>query len=557
MALQWVVPGVAVAGVGIATVTRLIGTHDRPGVAPLSLFLAVLSTLAVTVAGRLAGLAPTVSIQTVEAVLVGGYVVASLLWIAFVFEYTGRGPTITRRRGIALAGLGALTVASTGVTWGQEIGSLSLGVVGRLSYLSTFFLQLAVFSLGLLGLVLVIRSAVTYDDLSGGLAGVFVVGGLGITLLPVTISLGQGFGPTPTLLWSFLQLSLIVALFAGVEFRGALFAAEPAAGHLARESVLDTLTSPVVVVDRENRLLDRNEAARETFGIEGSRLRRRTLDGITGVTEDTDLTDTHTIRTRAGRREFAVTRSAIDDGDTVIGHAYRFRDVTDRRTREQRLQVLNRITRHNLRNDLDAIRGFAETVRDEDLDAAETERYFDRIESLARGLCDLSASIERSDRLLSDPTPGREVCDLCALAESVVAGTDSDTITVDAPSEPVSIRTDRGVVRLILEELVDNALEHAERDSPTVTVSVRRTDDGGALEVRDDGPGIPQHEREILLEGEESAAMHGTGIGLWLVSWGVTRLGGRLAFDDREPHGSVVTVDLPDHRISNGTTDTF
>lgn len=557
MTTGWTAVGLAVGAVGAVTVGSVLRIYDRPGVAPFSLFISLLGGMAVMIALQRADLVLTGSNPTVEALLIVGYVFASPLWIAFVFEYTGRGPTMTWRYWVGLATLAVLTIASTALTWGQETGRLSLGILGRISYLTTFVLQLAVFSLGLLGVVLIVRSALQYDDLPSRFAAVFIIGGLGITFLPVTLTLGQGLGREPTLVYSFLQLLLIISLFGATEFLCGLFESGTAAGHLARESLLETVTSPVVVADRENRLLDLNQSAQETFGVGGTRLRRRTLNEIAGLTAASDLSSPLTIQTQLGRRKFDVSRSTIDDGDTVIGYAYRFRDVTDRKTREQRLQVLNRVTRHNLRNDLDAIRGFAEAVRDDNLNKAEAERYFDRIGTLARGLVDLSVAVERSNRLLFDPMVTRDQCNLESLAKSVVDDADSDTVTVDSPSETVEILTDSAVARLILEELVENALEHSNREDPTVTVIIRRTSEGGELEVCDDGPGIPERERQILLTGKESAAMHGTGIGLWLVYWGVTRLGGQLSFADRQPQGSVVTVSLPDHGSAKEANTTF
>ncbi|RXK51101.1 ATP-binding protein [Halorientalis pallida] len=541
----WILGGVAVAGVCVAGVVRTAWHRDRPGAVPFAVLTCLLGTLAVAVSLWQTGIVPAGSTVTVEALLLGGYAFTSLLWIGFVFEYTGRGPVLTTTRWAGLVALGCLTVASTAATWLHEIGRVPLGTVGRVSYLATFFLQVSVFSLGLLGVVLIARSATVYDDLSLPRASVFTVAGLGITLLPLTVGFGRLFAPGATVRVAFLQLCLVAGLFAAVELAGGLFETGATAGHLARETVLDTVASPVAVVDRENRLLDLNDAAAETFAVDRTRLRKQSLETVAGVDDETDLSGPLTIRTAGGRREFLVDRSAIDDGTgTVLGYAYRFRDVTDRKTREQRLQVLNRITRHNLRNDLDAIRGFAETVRDEELESAETERYFERIETLAHGLVDLSSAIERSERLVSDPTPRRERCDLSAVAESVADRTGGERVTVDSPDDTVEIRSDPEIVGLVLEELVTNSLEHT-ADDPVV-VAVKPSGEGGALAVHDSGPGIPEHERAVLLEGEETAGMHGTGVGLWLVSWGVTRLGGRLSFGDREPRGSTVTVHLPD-----------
>ncbi|MGM0399219.1 MAG: ATP-binding protein, partial [Halobacteriota archaeon] len=63
--------------------------------------------------------------------------------------------------------------------------------------------------------------------------------------------------------------------------------------------------------------------------------------------------------------------------------------------------------------------------------------------------------------------------------------------------------------------------------------------------VEDDGPGIPDHEKAVLREGEETPLAHGSGLGLWLVYWIVTMNGGRLEISDNEPRGTVVEIDLP------------
>jgi signal transduction histidine kinase len=99
----------------------------------------------------------------------------------------------------------------------------------------------------------------------------------------------------------------------------------------------------------------------------------------------------------------------------------------------------------------------------------------------------------------------------------------------------------------VLSELVENALEHTTADAPRVELSVREVSDGTVeLSVADDGPGIPEREREILAAGTETQLEHGQGIGLWFVNWAVTQLGGEIQFRENDPEGSLVTVRLYD-----------
>jgi len=49
-----------------------------------------------------------------------------------------------------------------------------------------------------------------------------------------------------------------------------------------------------------------------------------------------------------------------------------------------------------------------------------------------------------------------------------------------------------------------------------------------------------------IREGSETALEHGSGPGLWLGEWGVARLDGTVEFGQTDPHGTVVTLRLPD-----------
>jgi signal transduction histidine kinase len=94
-------------------------------------------------------------------------------------------------------------------------------------------------------------------------------------------------------------------------------------------------------------------------------------------------------------------------------------------------------------------------------------------------------------------------------------------------------------------ELGENAAVHNDADDPEVTV---RATGGGAtplqMTVTDNGPGIPEHELTPIRAGEETDLEHGSGLGLWLVEWGVAALDGRLSFE-ADDGGTRVTIQLP------------
>ena len=71
--------------------------------------------------------------------------------------------------------------------------------------------------------------------------------------------------------------------------------------------------------------------------------------------------------------------------------------------------------------------------------------------------------------------------------------------------------------------------------------------DEGVVEIRvaDEGPGIPEMERAVLLRGAETPLEHMEGLGLWFVNWTVSASGGTVEVVGNDPQGTVVVVSLP------------
>jgi len=260
------------------------------------------------------------------------------------------------------------------------------------------------------------------------------------------------------------------------------------------------------------------------------------------------------IVTAAGRTRWIriegdrITENGTDKLRGVMG------DVTDRKEREQRLMVLNRVLRHNLRNKLSVVSGYAEALESVldaydsggDLPVDRAKTHTENIKQSARELVTLGEKAREFEQAIegSDITTSVEVSSmLTELADKYRTQYPDAKITVSGDGHP--FRGNVEFLELAVEELLDNAITHNETAAPTVDLSVSTAgSEQIEITVADDGPGIPEIERKTLTEGEESALLHGSGVGLWTVNWLVTRIGGHISIADNE-QGSVVTLTVP------------
>ena len=229
-------------------------------------------------------------------------------------------------------------------------------------------------------------------------------------------------------------------------------------------------------------------------------------------------------------------------------------DITDRKQLEERLRdsiqqlrVIDRVLRHNLRNDMNVIEGFAQIVEEES--TGETAAYATRIRETSEKLRVLTDKERKITKFLSDQ-PSTEPVDLAETVEAVVAAVNdrhsNADVTTRRPESGTSTARATPSIGQAVEELVENAVVHSDRERPSVDVRIERDDDAARVVVADDGPGIPEMERAVLTgETEIEPLYHGSGLGLWLVNLVVSQSDGTLTFDENEPRGSVVVIELP------------
>jgi len=236
-----------------------------------------------------------------------------------------------------------------------------------------------------------------------------------------------------------------------------------------------------------------------------------------------------------------------------------YTDITERKQRDQRLQVLTRVLRHNLRNELSVLLGYAELLRDEltKLQAADSgsgETVSGSLVVAANSLCDginrvaeLTEETRQIQKTLANASEGPGYEPISKTAQRVCdhyresyPDAEFDIVAPDS----ISARADSRI-ELALTQLVENALEHGD-DSPVVRID--GTVEGGTLSltVADNGPRIPEFEWDILTgQTEITQLSHGSGLGLWAVKWVAESYGGLLDRHESDLGGECIQLFLP------------
>ncbi|MFZ1098346.1 MAG: HAMP domain-containing sensor histidine kinase [Steroidobacteraceae bacterium] len=126
----------------------------------------------------------------------------------------------------------------------------------------------------------------------------------------------------------------------------------------------------------------------------------------------------------------------------------------------------------------------------------------------------------------------------------------SQRARLDVQVEDVTLTADRGKIRLILENLVSNAVKYSPKGG-TIHLRARLADTQLVLDVADGGPGIPAPEREHIFEAfytgraARASPIKGTGIGLSVVLEFVAAHGGKVEIIDGQFPGAHFRITMP------------
>jgi signal transduction histidine kinase len=312
------------------------------------------------------------------------------------------------------------------------------------------------------------------------------------------------------------------------------------------QAVLDSLNEGVIVADANRRVMLVNPAARGLLSLPAG-----------GDSEAPVFTDQLLPASERVIRSYSA--PVRDDAGQLLGTVTVLRDTT----RDQELERLKSefltVVSHELQTPLTAIKGALELVMDDDTGQLsrvqrrflETiERNCGRLVSLVGDLLDLSRLEAGRIELESQPLDTTSVVRGAVSAVSNLFEARGTALNVDVSEALPPILGDRRRVEQILTNLLANAAKYTPAGG-VVEVAAHTRNGHVALSVTDNGPGVPESERDIVFDkfyrGREAQQRGeaGSGLGLAIVKSLVELHEGSVRVEAGEPRGARFVVELP------------
>jgi len=369
---------------------------------------------------------------------------------------------------------------------------------------------------------------------------------------------------------------------------------------VARNTVIDSMTDGMIIIDLQERIVDLNPAAQQII--------RRPVSDILGqpittamrvLTEQPDLLERYGAEVSA-QAELVLNREGVerildvrvspvhDDRGHVSGRVVVFRDITDRKHTEQKVQAQNealvkaneelalarkqaeQATRlkseflatmsHELRTPLNAIIGYTEIQLAGMAGELNTEQFdyqervlanAEHLLSLINDVLDLSKIEAGRMELLEKSFNLREWLDDIVAQNRILAEEKGLQFAVDLDQQlPPTLISDSARLKQVVINLLSNAIKFTDHGEVKIDISVNDPTTWKIV-VSDTGMGIPVHAQETIFEefrqvdGTARRQHGGTGLGLAIVRKLVLMMGGSIRLKSEMDKGSTFTVIVP------------
>ncbi|NGM70774.1 PAS domain-containing protein [Natronolimnobius sp. AArcel1] len=524
--------------------------RPQPGAVPLAFLLAGQAWWSATLFFRITATEMSEKIFWVDVSWIGIGIIP-VAWLLFSLEYTGYSQYV-KPRFIALLLIVPLITAVLGLTDGYHgllytdsmlVDQNGVSILDRSPGIWFWVIAGYTYLLGLIGafpLLLFITSQVnTFRGQSLLLLGGLIVPWATNVLFVLDGLPTAGIDPTP------IAFSITGVAYLSALTQYQLFGTNPTPIRQARRTVFNQMQEGAMVLDQHDNVVEVNKRAAAILEVDPSTVLGRpittVLPNLAVALDDQSQGGQTVLRPNDGVGGYDISvNQLVDDRDRGIGRIVTLHDISDHLRQQQRLEVLHRVFRHNLRTNMQVILGTVDTLDEYDeTQAAHVRQSASEINQLSENILTVL------DIFKQQRTPTQTVSLRSLLDDSIA------TVRTNYPETTVHSDIDSAeqcvdsVFSEVIFNVLENAAEHNTSPDPWIQVSVDADDESARIVVTDNGPGIDDQELALIQDGVETPLKHGSGFGLALIVWGTEIAGGAVSFEENDPTGTTVIIEVP------------
>ena len=337
--------------------------------------------------------------------------------------------------------------------------------------------------------------------------------------------------PTPQLPAAFTDLHVGIAVH------------DPSSGRIVDAN--DALERLYGYTTAELRAMDLSAVSANTYGDSQHEFTRRVRTATTGSPQTFEWR----IKRQDGQLRWVEITLTTQPHDGVTYVRAEVTEITNHKHNDRRMSLLQRVLRHNLRNEISVISGFADQLTDP-ASTIPVDICGAKITTAAQKLSRVVESMKQIEETITTDSTAHA-------RRSVKSAVDRVAADVRRAYPAATIRVTEHTALWVdvnkafdhaIRHALENGIEHADRDAPTVTVEIDESPNTGRVEIRidDEGPPIPPMELYALDDHHKTTpTCHGSGCGLFVMKWCLESLGGELRIEPASECGNSVYFYLP------------
>ncbi len=543
---------VLVATIGVGVAGGLLAWRERPepGADPLVLLLAGQCWWSATLIFRIDAATLNWKVFWVDVSWMGVAIIP-VAWLLFSLEYAGYTEYTARKHILLYSIVPAITVflgltshahqlLYTSSMLVQENG---VQVLNRTPGVWFWVIAGYTYLLGLLGILPLLKLLTSRVDTFRGQSVALLLGLLAPWVTNVLFLMDtlpfSGVDPTPV------AFSVSGVAYLGALTRFQLFGANPTPIRHARSSVFEQMQQGALVLDTHDHVVDMNGQAAAFLQTTPEEALGRSVDQISPdlAALGTAAQAGQTIHRPSGTtKSYDVSETVVRDiHDRSIGRVITLHDVTDLLRDQQRLEVLHRVFRHNIRTNVQVILGNAEHLATHN-----SESKAETLQEHAIAINDLGEKVRSVIDVFEQSRKERGTLRLGSILTECIESAEESypEVTFEYTSPEVDFAVDH-LFDVVCQNVIRNAAQHNTSPDPVVSVTAERDGEYVEVSVRDNGPGIDSNELALVEHGSETPLRHGSGFGLALVVWGTDIAGGAVDIESSGTDGTTVSLRIP------------